>query len=343
MILRWVTITLVLSISMSLHSSARLLQQTKSADVVPSGAALSHKKYNEVTWLTAHNAYSYYWRYKTYAQQWLNLKEQWAAGVRAFMVDIYWSPTNEQRSHHFAVYPKLAQSKQHLLLCHGGYGLTKYLMAFQEPQSFASWLEELNSLLDENPTEITTIIIESKSGASFDNTQAAKEARQGVIAAIHTAGLSDKLFIPQGYNKRDHIIDWPSIGEMITTNQRLVVFSDNVAETGTIYTTALCENSYNLAAPNPLQLRTDNRSENAHLAVFNHFYKFSLKDILYRTNNVEKIRQQILTFELLYGITPNFIALNFITAEGKNKVQSIQSLIREMNLSTWSRRLRSDR
>ena len=89
------------------------------------------KRYNEVAYLTTHNAYnSKVEGFKLPNQEW-NISTQLQHGVRALMLDVY-------------------EESDELVVYHG------YKMLGSKP--FVEVLEEIRSFMHENPKEVITII-----------------------------------------------------------------------------------------------------------------------------------------------------------------------------------------
>ena len=98
--------------------------------------SLCIKKYNEVAYLTTHNAYSSFEDGFYLPNQNLNITSQLNQGVRAFMLDVY-------------------SEDDELILYHGTSKLGSSL--------FSDVLNEFKTFMDENPNEIITLILEDYS------------------------------------------------------------------------------------------------------------------------------------------------------------------------------------
>lgn len=144
---------------------------------------LCARRYDDVTFLTTHNAYATEGEFEK-PDQAVPIDRQLALGVRGFMLDVHLDPDTKA-----------------LALCHsdcrGG------------SAPFGRTLTQFRTFLDRHPGEIVTLIIE-------DNT-----ANPLIAGAIDTAGLRPYLHV------QEHGKPWPTLGEMVAANHRLVVFTEN--------------------------------------------------------------------------------------------------------------------
>lgn len=146
--------------------------------------ALCNKKYDEITYVTTHNAFNHggggsvnY----TFPNQQFNLTKQMQDGVRALMLDVYDVDGQATVYHGFQ---------------------------FTGSEPFVNNLYEIRNFLRENPNEIITIILECYVPFNM------------IKDEILTAGLFSYL-----YTKNPNE-DWSTLKEMIKTNKRLVILSD---------------------------------------------------------------------------------------------------------------------
>ena len=117
--------------------------------------SLCTKRYNEVAYLTTHNAYSSFEDGFYLPNQNLNISSQLDQGVRAFMLDVY-SDNNQ------------------LLLYHG---VTELGFSF-----FEDVLNDFKTFIDSNPTEVITLILEDYSPVS------------SLSDALFTSGIIEDLY-----------------------------------------------------------------------------------------------------------------------------------------------------
>ncbi len=142
---------------------------------------LNNYKYNEIVFLTTHNAYNSQNDGFLFPNQNHHILRQLTDGVRALMIDVY-------------------EQEGELIVCHATKALG-YKFLHDE-------LKLISNFLENNPNEVITIIFECYSTAN------------NIEKAIVNAGLKKYLYT----NTNTKL--WPTIGEMIETNKRLVVFSD---------------------------------------------------------------------------------------------------------------------
>ncbi|MGY5001003.1 hypothetical protein [Streptomyces griseus] len=173
-------------------------------------------RYDEAAYLTSHNAMS------TTADRFIgplqdpDITTQLNTGVRALQLDTYrWespqdiaerldSPefTPEQRRLISGAIDKVNPPREGLWLCHGvcRAGAIELVPA----------LEDIGDWLRAHPTEIVTLIVQDD--ISPEDTE----------KAFRAAGLDDLLHTPAA----DPDAPWPTLGEMIDSGRRLVVFAE---------------------------------------------------------------------------------------------------------------------
>ncbi|MFE6770765.1 hypothetical protein ACFVFD_17535 [Streptomyces fimicarius] len=177
---------------------------------------LCELRYDEAAYLTSHNAMS------TTADRFIgplqdpDITTQLNTGVRALQLDTYrWespqdiaerldSPefTPEQRRLISGAIDKVNPPREGLWLCHGACraGAIELVPA----------LEDIGDWLRAHPTEIVTLIVQDD--ISPEDTE----------KAFRAAGLDDLLHTPAA----DPDAPWPTLGEMIDSGRRLVVFAE---------------------------------------------------------------------------------------------------------------------
>ncbi|XP_077234508.1 PI-PLC X domain-containing protein At5g67130-like [Tasmannia lanceolata] len=158
--------------------------------------------FNRYSWLTTHNAYA-------------------ILGERSPLGIIPISPTNQQDS----ITSQLNNGVRGLMLdmydflgdiwlCHSFGGVCYNATAFQPA---INTLKEIQVFLDANPSEIITIIIEDY-----------VTSPQGLTKLFNAAGLRKFWFPVSSMPKNGE--DWPVIDDMISKNQRLLVFTSKSAK-----------------------------------------------------------------------------------------------------------------
>jgi len=143
--------------------------------------SLCAKKYDEVAYLTTHNAFNSAQDNFTLPNQNIDITAQLNMGVRAFMLDVYNSFGNT-------------------VVYHGSIILGS--------NSLEEELTKIKVFLDNNPTEVVTIILECYVSADAIETE------------MNQTGLMAYTYEHQLGNP------WPTLQTMITNNTRCVVFSD---------------------------------------------------------------------------------------------------------------------
>ncbi len=177
---------------------------------------LCDRPYSQVVMAATHNAMSSPGLVRVWPEQGRDLRGQLDGGVRALLIDThYWKPVVSRRQLAADVAPPspaatlltralepLTASQPGTWLCHLACGLGA--------RPLADGLGDVRAFLDDNPGEVVTLIVQD--GISAADTE----------AAFHEAGLDRYLF--------DGDVDggWPTLGEMVDSGHRLVVF----AETG---------------------------------------------------------------------------------------------------------------
>ena len=227
--------------------------------------------YNQATYLTTHNAYSSTQAGWTYAQQTLDFDEQFAYGVWAFMIDLHWCrdssnnlylamahmPTGSDNNFDYSN----PANHQYLESCWP----SRLQRGLKEIPSFESFLSGHVKKWLENDKEATiTLHLESYTGRS---------GSKDLQAILQNTGLLQYVYF------RSPGSAWPTLGYMRQNNQRLVIFSDNIHDTGTevFHASEYQETKYNLKESSDCTLRLDNRalSRTKSILVMNHFYSLA--------------------------------------------------------------------
>ena len=168
---------------------------------------LCNLRYDEAAYAMAHNSYSsfahdFYIPY-VIANQSASIEDQLAAGVRALELDVY-------------VETNPLTGNDHLILYHG-----EKLAGFMP---LIDALNDVREFLDENPTEILTIVFE-------DGTPKRSMDGPELLAATFQAALLDDYLrtIPieslEGEEEYVDWVQWPTLGEMVADGRRLVVMT----------------------------------------------------------------------------------------------------------------------
>ncbi|XP_058091888.1 PI-PLC X domain-containing protein At5g67130-like [Magnolia sinica] len=110
--------------------------------------------------------------------------------------------------------PDMYDFNNDIWLCHSFGGQCYNLIAFQPAINV---LKEIQVFLDANPLEIITIFIEDY-----------VTSPQGLTKVFNAAGLRKFWYLVSGMPKNGQ--DWPIIDDMISKNQRLLVFTSKSAK-----------------------------------------------------------------------------------------------------------------
>lgn len=251
-----------------------------SASLEASGAALALRdsyenaqQYDGVSYLTAHNAFTFPQDGWQVYQQYLNFDEQFAYGVWSFMIDPHYCWTSSgDLSLSLAHQPGESDNNRNFsdpvnyqfiscLTSKGQKGL-------REHRSLESFLQEhVKKWLREDPEAVITLHLESYTG-----TDGARQLRE----LFRRLGIFDFIY------RKSATDPWPTLGMMRAANTRLVLFSSNKADTGlgdVFYTDHYRETGYDLKDFSLCERRFDDRdsTNTTTLFVLNHFYKWAFK------------------------------------------------------------------
>ncbi|KAI4314975.1 hypothetical protein L6164_027829 [Bauhinia variegata] len=153
--------------------------------------------FNRYSWLTTHNSYALSGSTSATGSSILSatnqedtVTSQLNNGVRGFMLDMY-------------------DFENDIWLCHSAGGQCYNFTSFQPAINV---LKEIQAFMESNPSEIVTIFIEDYVTSD-----------QGLTKVFNASGLS-KYWFPVSRMPKDGG-DWPTVDDMVQTNQRLVVFT----------------------------------------------------------------------------------------------------------------------
>lgn len=259
--------------------------------------------YHEVTFLTAHNAFSNEEDGYIQPQQKWGLKKQLENGIRGFMLDTHYSS-------------KVFCKNNKIRLCHYNAAITQmFLRPFKgKPTTFIKSLKIIKHFLEDNPKEIVTLFLENYTGLNdIDN-------------AIKKSGIDNLILKPSDWNPKTKF-GWPHIKLLQKRNQRVIIFNQR-GESNYCFDewSCHCENQYGTTDTNrALKERAESMkaaSNLRHLYVMNYFPHFYVKPI--QRINFNKINSEgtsrLLTKCITQGLFsketykkryPNFIAVDF--------------------------------
>jgi hypothetical protein len=154
-------------------------------------AALCDRRYDQVSYATAHNAFSTWATFTVYFNQWDDLPVQLAHGIRGFMLDAWYYDADASGT---------IESVE-TFLCHADCNFAR--------RPLDQGLLALRAFLDAHPGEVLTIIFESYITPA-DTARAFDRAGLTSYALEHVPGTP-----------------WPTLREMIEDGKRLVVLTDD--------------------------------------------------------------------------------------------------------------------
>ncbi len=253
-----------------------------------------HLRYNEVCFLTAHNAYASVAHGYRYAQQRLSLKEQLESGVRGLMLDTHLDDAGR------------------VILMHRNETVTRVICGVKAPMTLEEALSIIKTFLEENPTEIITIFLENY-----------VMVRECIDEPFMRAGLQELILTPTDWNPLKNT-GWPTIGWLQKKNKRLIIF-DSLGETSLAFNQwqEVVENQWGaLALPHACRERWESkvyRGQDRHLYILNYFPKIKFNfGSSYATINTSMLQEFIakafkgLKDGLYKHRLPNFLSIDFI-------------------------------
>ncbi|CAD2221360.1 hypothetical protein AGDE_15097 [Angomonas deanei] len=150
---------------------------------------------NQYTWATTHNSFSSLEDGFVVPNHYYNIQRQLKSGYRSFMVDLYYD------------YDNRVNGTQSVYLCHGA--------CLSGRQSFLSLLEEYRRFLDTYKGQVVMVMLEQYVNGT------------DVAALVKEAGLEPYVWRDsQMPPNRNPNFRWPTLGELVSSNQRFLIFSD---------------------------------------------------------------------------------------------------------------------
>lgn len=152
-------------------------------------------RFDEASFASSHNLMSSESARWLFPNNQFPLADALAAGVRGLMIDVHylWGPETTEEDRRRPTAPHL---------CHGFCTIGNSLLADS--------LDVLRRFLEENPRELVVLILEQY------------VATASVVQALQAAGLDRYL----GYGHPGPTATWPTVGELIASGSRLMIFSD---------------------------------------------------------------------------------------------------------------------
>jgi len=271
-------------------------------------AELCSRPYDQVVMAATHNAMSSPGMVKVWPEQGRDLRGQLDSGVRALLIDThYWEPVVTRR--HQAAYAAppaaadtlLARALQPLTsrqpgtwLCHLACGLGA--------RPLAEGLGDVRAFLSDNPGEVVTLIIEDRISPADTET------------AFREAGLDPYLFDADVVADGDGA--WPTLGEMVDSGRRLVVFAQSGRPGPAWYRPAfdhIQETPFRARQASDLSCRAGRGGADGELFLLNHWVLGIVPDraVAAALNRRDAIVQRARRCEAERGQLPSFVAVDF--------------------------------
>ena len=249
--------------------------------------SLCNRSYDQVRYVTTHNAMSNAMDSWKQPNQNLDIPAQLQAGVRGLMLDTYRAGGKNQ----FDQIQVPDADPDASYMCH--------VLCVLGKQPLAEGLEEIREFLDANPGEVITLIIESYLSHELTATAFA-EAELTPYAYVHTGDA------------------WPTLGQMIDAGTRLVVLQDKALEPGlpwlmNVWSHAF-ETHYSAAAPENFSCALNRGTSTNALFIFNHFLTgvFGAPELAEQVNYNPFLLNRINECEAFHGSPGNFVTVDFV-------------------------------
>lgn len=275
---------------------------------------LCNRKYSNVTYIGAHDSYAVGNQFSDLgANQLTNVSSQLSDGIR--LLQIQGHKSNQGAT---------SDNPSGISLCHTS-------CAIMNGGTLESYLSDVASFLKKNTNEVVTIII-----ANVDNIGASSWSK-----GFQRAGLDDMAYKPsQSKLGKD---DWPTLQEMISKDQRLVVFIDYQADFDSVNYilpefTNVWENPYDQTSSNfncTPDRYTGNTQEMMYLinhfldedkSIFNTNFKSPDVNNLNQTNSVDSIMKDATKCASNMNNYPTFVLVDFYTAGNGSVFQAVSEM-----------------
>ena len=299
--------------------AAALTAAAGDGEVCNGHAELCSRRYDEVSYLTTHNAMSAADEPGWFlAEQPHGVVDQLTGGARGLMIDVWRArpageyvsslavDLTEGRAQLEESYgPEAVESAERLVeqvigeptgppslfMCHG--------LCEIGATPLAPTLTALRTWLDANPDEVVSVIVENHVPAG------------DIGVAVVDAGLEPYLFAPTG-------ADWPTLREMITSGQRLVVMTEE-GDGGEdhpwlVNAFALTQDTpYTFPSVDDFSCEPNRGPSDAPLFLVNHWLSgfTNLVSAAQQVNTAEVLGARVEQCERERGRFPNFVGVNY--------------------------------
>jgi len=268
---------------------------SKRADLCNGRSEFCDRSYGDITFIGAHNSYATSKNpFALSRNQKISLEDQLKRGVRLL----------QGQGHE-------KDGKVHL--CHSS-------CALFDGGTAEDYLKKVKSFLDANPREVITIVMTNPKDL---------DVKDKWLPAFTASGIDQLAFVPPEFPLARN--KWPTLGEMIKTGKRAVVFMDAKADTNKVNFILpefdfVWENEFSTTDPNfPCKVDriTGPLSAADHLYMINHSLNtkvFGLKEVIVpdllaasKTNSVNSIVDNANKCAPLSGNRkPNFVLLDWV-------------------------------
>ncbi len=286
----------------ALALTASLLPPAYAAATCNSSRQLCGRAYNEVSYLTSHNAMASSDQGFVSAQQGLDVVQQLDNGVRALMLDVHYWTSPEAVSTYLDTLPEASRAALQPLtgslaprpgvwLCH--------IVCQLGARSAVPELQRIRDWMGAHRDAVVTLILEDHTSES-DTREVLKES-----------GLLDVAATPPRGGQT-----WPTLGAMVRTGKRLVAFTERAAPAeGSI------RNFYDYAAETPFEARSvaaltcapGRGPQTAPLFLLNNWISTAApsRALASTVNTSDVLYRRALACQRERGMRPNFVAIDF--------------------------------
>lgn len=268
------------------------------------------RDYDQVCWLAAHNAFSslkYRW---IYHQQTITYDEMFEMGVRGFLIDVHWYDYGSECK---------GKKSRELALMHSPSKFTNIVLQRQgPPPKFSTFLEKLKEWLYTYPNEIITVFLESYTG---------NEGEKEMENIFKEYEIWDNLYIHKLGKK------WPTIGDLIEDDTRLVIFTNNYQEPFN-HNNQIVANHWDYKQYPEGNMIIGNNNANNVIFQFNHFHPVSIDALRSYTkfNSYDNMINRANNSMNQTGKIPNFVCLDFVhKGDGMKIVNTFNNMFQKLN------------
>lgn len=318
--------------------------QIQSSDLCNGQPNLCNRPYNKIAQINVHNATStlkpgFFFNVinnPVADQQW-NLQEQLNNGLRMFKIPVHpigsdnipWSTHTLQDREIDEVVNNMVQQlpffarsyAKSIISC----GLKKYLWEIDSSNiRFLDILNQIKNFLDNNPREIITLEL---------NTFDMDKMKDQFLNTFKVSGLNSYIYTGNPDN------GWPTAGDMIANNQRLVIFVDDyIDEQGFLYSKQyITSNNYSFKSLEELNADNSGKARNSNANIlFNMSHTITGKfsgspSLANQANNYTVLMNHIQKSFNNINRYPNFISIDFVDIN----LNDIKRIINELNNLQW--------